>query len=188
MSFELEFPTLRDWCRTRPEDPEKIWWNASRHQITFVRNRLAYLIYEDRARPIKWDEENPVHALVTVISTHTSKSVLLPVYQLANSMFRLTMRENFHGWVVSVEALGRPFHLSKMQYLPVDFFYVDPNDYGTEDRHGHTHFHDFYAEGFPKDRLFNAPPSTFPSRASQFTIRIHSDYDLYMFIALLMTC
>jgi hypothetical protein len=131
---------LQAWVTKHSVRDEMLWKGAWGEQIRFVRDHLLYLVgsglhFVDLA------------AIPDVISTHTSKSILLPVYELSRDDIglRLILRHNFHDWKLSVIS-ERP--------IVVDFsglFHTTPPvapDYtGNE-------LADVYFEGFPKDLVF----------------------------------
>lgn len=138
----LEKPEpLQEWFNKQREvTPDEMYYKgASARQIMWVRDTLANvfncgLVFEERRQ-------------VEVIATHTSKSVLLPVYSLerADCSLRLVLRENFFNWKLSVIS-GEP--------LDVDFsglFHttppIDPSYTGNP-------LASVYFEGFPEDLIF----------------------------------
>jgi hypothetical protein len=158
-------PALQDWFNdNRPAD-ELLWKNGLAEQVIFVRDVIHPLFvprYEDR-------EEHPVH----VISTHRSKSVVLPVFELCTldwinettrygNRLRLVLRDNFYNWTVSVQAT-----------------YVNDRFRDLFDRE--VRVNHVYAEGFVEADVF--PP--YAEDRSNFTLQLHSKYELYTFCWLL---
>ena len=87
---------LLEWMREQPEiDDKMIFKNAAIHQMCFIRDTVcAYFL----------------HVPVFVNSTHRSKSLTLPVYRFRlNNGIVVICRENFYGWVVSINS---PFNIS----------------------------------------------------------------------------
>lgn len=78
-----------------------IYKKAGIDQAVFFRDMIHPLLVRgvDPDARYRARRENPVR----VVSTHRSKSVLLPVYQIRNDDVTLTARANFHDWKVSVE-------------------------------------------------------------------------------------
>lgn len=161
--------TLQDWMNNHPVGLEMLWKGAAHSQLQFVRDMLHYLIVPGHSAVRK---DHPVR----VVSTHTSKSVLLPVYELTTPEWdggytwdarelavRLRMRNNFYNWVVSVESNRwvhdrfRDLFDREEQVLPV------------------------YAEGFEAEWVF--PP--YAESRDPFTVSLPSNYDLYTFCWLL---
>ena len=123
----------------------------------FVRDRLCQLLrstYEEL-------RDNPL----LVISTHYSKSVKLPVFQINLEKYGIEMvlRYNFYDWKISVKS-----------DKPLDFDYMGLFNPTEEISY-------LYCEGFPRDKVYGS----YEQSHSQFTIEIGSHYDLYTFIFLL---
>lgn len=79
---------LLEYMRTHEISDEMIWKRSAIDQMVFVRDTLCdYLL----------------RVPVFVVSTHRSKSIELPVYyfEMRNGI-RAIMRENFHGWIVTL--------------------------------------------------------------------------------------
>ncbi len=143
---------LHAWIRT----------NGTRYQgrqIDFVSGDLRALV------------KGPVN----VISTHTSKSVLLPVYSLEkpDRGLRLVLRNNFHNWKLSV-----------LSQTPIeqdfsDLFHttppVDPDYTGNP-------LSPVYFEGFPQDLIFGYYST---SDHKQWSAEIWSDYALWTTVYLI---
>lgn len=142
---------LLEFMRENDLDDKLLWKKAADRQMIFVRDDIG---------------EHLTKSPIFVVSTHMSKSCLLPVYA-----FRLTngiefiMRENFYGWVVSIRS---PFTIEK---LP-NFCHGDKNEDGTND------IHEVYCEGFNKSWVYTFKNENF----NYSTFRVHSDYDLYVLI------
>jgi hypothetical protein len=100
---------------------------------------------------------------VSVISSHFSKSVELPVYRIRAHGMALTLRNNFHDWKVSVdsdaEVVGDFSGLfdSKRKVLPV------------------------YCEGFAETDVHGP----FSDDRRRFTVEIADNFRLYTFLYLL---
>ena len=105
--------------------------------------------------------------LPLVISTHISKSVVLPVYQinLEEYSIEIVLRGNFLDWKVSIKS-EKPLNFDFMGLF-------DPEEAVS----------DLCCEGFPRDKIYGS----FAENPSQFTIEIISNYDLYTFFYLLKT-
>jgi hypothetical protein len=160
---------LQAWVSKHVVANEMLWKGAWGAQIQFVRDQLLYLVavglhYEDIA------------AISDVISTHSSKSIQLPVYELRRDDIglRFILRGNFHDWKLSVIS-ERP--------IVADFsglFYTTPPvapDYtGNE-------LADCYFEGFPKDLIFGYYE---PSNKKRWSACIGDEYGVYTTIFLIM--
>ena len=80
---------LQDWFMGNMPSEELIFETAAKNQIMWVRDSLA---------PILGGQDN-----CTVVSTHTSKSVLLPVYHFVHNDIEYSIRGNFHDWCVRLD-------------------------------------------------------------------------------------
>jgi len=139
--------TLLEFQRNVELDSNLYFKKASEEQEIFVRDQIGC---------------NLLHTTVFVVSTHRSKSCLLPVYgfYLANGMC-IHMRENFYGWVVSVDSL---FEFS----LPSDLVYGDGENHDGDIYPG-------YCEGFKDEWCY---PYTV-SNTKRSTFRVNTDFNLY---------
>ena len=145
------------WIQVNEPDENLIYAKGLGDQVCFVRDRLCQLLrstYEER-------RDNPP----LVISTHYSKSVKLPVFQINLEKYGIEMvlRYNFYDWKISVKS-----------DKPLDFDYMGLFNPTEEISY-------LYCEGFPRDKVYGS----YEQSHSQFTIEIGSHYDLYTFIFLL---
>lgn len=110
-------------------------------------------------------EEAKKHKVV-VISTHTSKSVRLPVYQLklANSI-TFTIRYNFHDWKISVDSPNN---------IEVDFLEI----FNPKDKRSIS---GVYCEGFPDETVFGC----YADNKCKFTVELYSQYEVFTFFWIL---
>lgn len=95
-------PLLRDWMKEHwPDSEQWRYANAAQDQITWVRNHLAYMAWNSLLPPPPKDWSiDEREATLTVDGTHTSKSVLLPVYRFDMGGVITKIRGNFHDWCV----------------------------------------------------------------------------------------
>lgn len=133
-----------------------LYKKASERQMIFVRDKIG---------------KHLSHSPIFVVSTHMSKSCLLPVYA-----FRLTngiefiMRENFYGWVVSIRS---PFTIEKLpDFCTGD--YLCAGDYSAD-------IAKCYCEGFRDSWVYKYRNENF----CYSTFRVDEDYDLYTLIYML---
>ena len=145
------------WIRVNEPDENLIYAKGLGDQVCFVRDRLCQLLrstYEECS-------DNPP----LVISTHYSKSVKLPVFQINLEKYGIEMvlRYNFYDWKISVKS-----------DKPLDFDYMGLFNPTEEISY-------LYCEGFPRNKVYGS----YEQSHSQFTIEIGSHYDLYTFIFLL---
>lgn len=90
---------LNAWATTHEPSDKLIFKDGYWNQIIFVRDELTQSLAKS------FEEYTSIQDDIQVISTHTSKSVSLPVFQLKltdGTIF--TMRYNFHDWKISVSS------------------------------------------------------------------------------------
>lgn len=145
------------WMRVNEPDENLIYAKGLGEQVRFVRDNLCSLL---RSTYEEWCDNPPL-----VISTHYSKSVKLPVYQINMETYGIEMilRYNFYDWKISVKS-----------DKPLDFDYMGIFNPTKKISY-------FYCEGFPKEKVYDS----YEQNHSQFTIEIVSYYDVYTFFFLL---
>lgn len=125
--------------------------DAAIKQMLFVRDTIGELV------------KSPIF----VVSTHMSKSCLLPVYgfMMPNGM-KVIMRENFYGWVVSMWVDDN-----------MTVFSLDSNiAYGETTSTGRDgDIHSVYCEGFDEEWVYPYSPVC----TRKITFRVNSNYELY---------
>lgn len=128
-------------------------------QCSFFRDELYYL----------------THSAPEVVSHHISKRVKLPVvrYELEHAVVH--MRDNFHGFVISVLA-DFPIWLKNFPGLPEDLASNSTNPCGRDE------VFPCYAEGFDPSWVQPA----YYDGSSEFTIALGSKYCVWMFMAQLL--
>ena len=102
MKTAISRPLLRDWVQEHWPDPKE--WRyaeAAQYQMSWVRDSLAYMAWNSLLPPPPKDWSiGEREAMLTVDGTHTSKSVLLPVYRFDIGGVTTKIRGNFHDWCV----------------------------------------------------------------------------------------
>jgi len=160
-------PTATEWLAANKPDENLIWKNGCAEQVIFVRDVLHPLLvprYSSR-------KEYPV----LVPSTHHSKSVKLPVFELTTPDFwegdgyglsvQLRLRYNFFNWVVSVESKRFGGVADRFR----DLF----------DREARVQ--SVYAEGFREEWVYGP----YADDRKKFTLNLHDKYDLFTFVWLM---
>jgi len=144
------------WIRANIPDPNLIYARGCVDQVCFVRDIINSRLWSSFD---EWVNNEPL-----VISTHYSKSVKLPVFQINLEKYgiEIILRCNFYDWKVSVKS-ERP--------IKIDFMDL----FNQEEI-----IHDINCEGFPKDKVYGS----YQQDQSQFTAEIKSDYELYTFFFL----
>lgn len=145
------------WMRVNEPEKSLIYGECQGTQIRFVRDKLAEVLsssYEE------WENNPPM-----VISTHHSKSVKLPVYQINLEKYgiEIILRCNFYDWKISIKS-----------DKPLEFDYMGLFDPTKEVSY-------LICEGFPRDKVYGS----YEQNHSKFTIEIDSKYDVYTFFFLL---
>lgn len=156
--YENHLPVdVTTWCRVNNPDENLIYKKGQGEQICFVRDRIASLFY---------DNYKDTLLATQVISTHTSKSVLLPVMQLNVPEYGLEIvfRDNFHNWKISIKS-KKEINCDFMDIFKEDDSPINP----------------IYCEGFPVDKVYER----YIDNKKQFTIQMHDDYKVYVFMYLL---
>lgn len=148
---------LTAWVRVNKPDEKLIYGKFLGDQVCFVRDTLCFLLFPTYE---EWKDNQPL-----VISTHYSKSVKLPVFQINLEKFGIefVLRYNFYDWKISVKS-----------EKPLDFDYMNLFD-------SKKVIPPVYCEGFPKDKVYGS----YEQNHSQFTVEICSHYNVYTFIFLL---
>lgn len=146
---------LHEWLMENKPLENMVWKTSFWNQAIFVRDRLPWIFFND----YKTIEKNTWR----VIGTHTSKSIILPVYYLKLETIKIIMRNNFYNWKVSIE--------SDYELIidPVGLF--NPIE----------KIHLVYCEGFKDSWVFDS----YNMDKKRFTIEINDDYRLYTFLFLL---
>lgn len=99
MAVQPAAVTLQEWISAQPRDPSKPQgpYSPAVEQAMFVRDRM----HEPLIASYEASKAHPV----LVPSEHTSKSITLPVYEIAvPGKAVLYARCNFHDWRISVDA------------------------------------------------------------------------------------
>ena len=146
---------LQDWANAYEPAESLIFKKGYWDQIVFVRDRISGAL----ARGYR-EFERISESSIGVISTHTSKSVRLPVFRirLADGT-EFTLRYNFHDWKVSVNS-------------PCD---VEADFMGLFDEN--ERIPEYNCEGFPNESVYGP----YGKNKRQFTIELGDEHDLYMF-------
>ncbi len=158
--------TLSMWMKEQVVDGDMDWKEPFAQQIVFVRDHLTPLV----GTGLPFEQ---IGAVANVVSTHESKSIKLPVYDLrrADMGLRLVLRGNFHDWSLSV--------LSETP-ITADFsglFHTRP--YVT----GHQELSKHYFEGFPEKLIFGYYE---PGDKRRWSAKLREEYQVYTTAFLIM--
>ena len=153
----MEPQELLYWMRKWELDDKLIWKKSSERQACFVRNKVA---------------GNLLKSKCFVVSTHHSKSCLLPVYYIKmRNGIKIIMRENFYDWKVSV-VIPDDYPDLKPNTLPDDCLSYSMVKSKTEK------ISSCYLEGFKDEWSFDAYIPEKPGK--RFTIEVPDDERLYV--------
>lgn len=136
---------LQEWAVANEPSETLIYRKGYWEQIVFVRDDITEVLAKT------YEEYEAIQSDLEVISTHTSKSVLLPIFQLKlPDGTAFTMRYNFHNWRVSVDS---------PRDVDADFMGLfDPN----------ATFSSCYCEGFPEECVYGS----YAENKRRFTIEL----------------
>lgn len=152
---ETKWAHLQAWFMENKPGQEMIYREAAEKQIMFVRDEFFNFFTQEMIKKIE------------VISTHTSKSIKLPVYHIVmKDGFELIMRGNFHDWKISVNS-------------PSDIEL--PEKILTNSTLSGNKMLSCYCEGFKEEWIWDS----YMNNKQKFTIEIGASlYDLYTFLFL----
>lgn len=171
MTTQAKREPLQDWFNAqRAATPDEMFYKeASGSQIMFVRDQLNYLV----ASGLYFEEARDICG---VISTHTSKSVKLPVYELyrPDLGLRLILRNNFYDWKLSVISA---------QPIVADFAGLFKTTPPVDEKYTGSELSACYFEGFPRELVFGYYES---SDKCQWSAAIGGNFALWTTVFLLM--
>lgn len=149
---------LQEWANANEPAENLLWGDGYWHQIIFMRDTIPSILFPSYKEAQKY---KPI-----VISTHTSKSIRLPVYQqeLKNGI-KLTMRYNFYNWKISVDS-------------PID---IEVDFLGLFDPEEKDNIQSIFCEGFPQNAVYGC----YAENRRQFTVELSSDYKVFTFLWIL---
>jgi hypothetical protein len=142
--------TLAEWISAVYERnaPDLLYRKGGHAQMSFFGRQIASLFVS----PNVGHEQFLVFP--NVAGTHTSKSVLLPVYELAVPGLRIVARNNFHNWNVTV--------ISDRKIVLPEYFEID-----SANRY-------LFMEGMEEHRR-----GPYSANACEFSFATWNDYELY---------
>lgn len=145
---------LQEWANSHEPNENLIYKNGYWEQIIFVRDTISPLFVNSYKEYEQSKKE--------VVSTHTSKSVLLPVYKITFPIgLTLIMRYNFYDWKVSVDS---------PKEIDVDFHNLfNPNE----------KIQSCYFEGATDEIIYDS----YSNNKKKFTVELNSGfYNIYTFM------
>jgi len=150
---------LQEWANENKPDSNVIYKKGYWNQIIFIRDQVPSIFAND------FDEYRIIQDLITVVSTHTSKSIVLPVYKIITDCCDIYLRNNFYDWKVSINSI---------KDIKGNFKKL----FGMDDIISYL-----YCEGFKKEWVFGS----YNENKSKFTIELRNDYHLYTFLWIIAT-
>lgn len=155
---ETKWSHLQAWFMGNKPKEGMVYKEAAEKQIMFVRDEIFNFFPEEMIKKIE------------VISTHTSKSIKLPVYHIVlNDGFELIMRGNFHDWKISISS---PFPIELPEKLLSNYTLSSQK------------IQSCYCEGFAEEWIWDS----YMTNKQKFTIEIGASlYDLYTFLFIFST-
>lgn len=147
--FKYSGHPITQWARQNDWADNLLYSKSASNQRCFVRDELCEGLKFNRG---------------DVIGTHTSKSVLLPVYRLEWGPLQIVLRDNFHGWNMSVNS---PIEME----LPIELF-----DKESDGEYGYCS-----CEGFPAQWILEQ----YRLNKNRFTISVRDKYRLFTLIYLM---
>lgn len=159
---------LNDWWSNNEPDENLIYKNGLGEQCIFVRDTLMNGLFIEIASDIlkceNFEERCAIYDsfVPSVIGTHRSKSVKLPVMEmdLSKMGLKVIFRYNFYDWCISVES---------EKDVDCDFMGLITDQKG-------------YFEGFPQDRIYDTYSE---NNKKKFSICLNNKYEVYTFMYLL---
>lgn len=151
-----ECPELQAWMNENMPEEKMYYYAPALDQMIFVRDALALLF-----TPPDTHERH----IVRVVGTHMSKSILLPVYSLANDTLEIRIRYNFYDWILSVKADP-----------PIDV------EFGSGLFTPGAEVRSIFAGGFETEWIFGPPSPDY--LVKQFTVSPHNQYALWAMVYL----
>ena len=167
----MEKQRLNEWWMKNEPDEKLIYRDRLDDQCIFIRDRIMTGLFLDICTDFNkcksFSRQNKIYVTFQpyIISTHYSKSVRLPVFELNLDKIglKIILRDNFYDWCISVESENP---IDDIDWLGL----VDPRKKG-------------YFEGFPQERIYE--PYYADRNNKKFSIVLNTDYDLYTFMRII---
>lgn len=149
------------WSKVNKPEEKLIYKEEQWHQIDFMARIIMPLFYD--LDEFTWETDEERKKYPKIISTHTSKSVKLPVFKLEIKKFGITFvaRCNIYDWVISVNS-ETP--------LDIEFYHLFDKEQDS-----------FFHEGIKSDYVYGS----YNSNHNKFTVEIATYYDVYTFFYLI---
>lgn len=147
---EKSWAHLQAWFNENEPSEQMIYKKEYDRQIMFIMDSFMNLFNEKVSK-------------MEVISTHTSKSIKLPVYHAVVGEIDFIIRANFHDWKISVNS---PNELK----FPLELFSKPESQIPI-----------YYCEGFEKEWIYES----YVENNKKFTVEIYNENLVYTFLFLI---
>lgn len=110
--------TLVDWMRNTKIKESMIYREAALNQLVFMKEEIAPLFFNWKNNSGNFDD------FIKVCSSHTSKSIELPVYYIETPDIKIIARGNFHDWILTIITsvdLNIPDYFNIPDLLSIDY-------------------------------------------------------------------
>ena len=159
---EMNIP-LQEWITSNVPDEKMLWKKAWSSQVCFVRDEIPKFLCMGE---YTFNEYQTIRENITVISTHTSKSIKLPVYCIKANGDTFILRNNFYDWKVSVDT----HNIHKIDFKKLGVIYNTANQIESH-----------ICEGFKQEWIFKS----YDEDKWQYTVEINNDFKLKLFFWLI---
>lgn len=171
-SYDKPADPITQWYRDNEPDDKMLYKKSLGNQICFIRDTIMGILASS------YEEYIGIKHNANIKNCHTSKSVLLPVYEINFKNCHFTMRNNFHDWKISVNL---SYEIPNLEYSNFEGLFdpekkIDP----------------IYCEGFSKTDVYQSfneyiqevsSEKTYPDR--KFTIEMYDNFKVYTFFYIL---
>ncbi len=156
------------WMNANKPEDNLIWKQSWLNQLMFFRGDIAPLFAQNYNRKV-------IDSVLSVISTHISKSTTLPVYRLHRDDIGLTMifRNNYYNWKMSVIS-ERPIDTDLS-----DLFFTSPP---VDPEYTGDPLARVYFEGFSEEFVFGY----YSENNRKFSAEIRDDNTLFTTVFLIL--
>jgi len=152
----MEPKLINEWIELNRVGDNMVYKGGFNHQLEFMITTLGRAFID-----LKWDT---YETLLTVVSTHTSKSIKLPVYQIIWHNIIFIIRNNFHDWKVTILSDISLDGLEKTRLF-------NPSE----------KIDSCYCEGFEENWVCGS----YNDDHCHFTVELNTEYDLYTLIRII---
>lgn len=146
---------LQEWISNHKPAENMIYKDAALSQMLFVRDTIPKMLCDT------YELYRTIQDNITVISTHFSKSIELPVYCMKASGATYILRNNFHDWKISVNTGV----FQRINFKELGIFDTSAEISGV------------YCEGFKREWVYGS----YDKDQNKFTAEINDNFNLQLF-------